>query len=91
MNIQLKKIRKTLRPFQQLIKERDYLALGRMLEEYGIAAQDYVKEYFFNLTCADAYKLTAPYRRPRNVVLAGHSLLSAIEIALRRRGNHERL
>ena len=80
MNKQLKEIRKALRPFKQLIKERNYLTLSRLLVAHGIAEQ--VDGALFSLTCADAYKLSTPYRRPRNVVLAGHILLSAIEIAL---------
>ena len=84
MNAQLKEIRKTLRPFEQLVKERNYLTLGHELSNAQII--DQVRSEYDSLCIADSFRLSAPYRRSRNVVLAGHSLLSAIEIALSNRG-----
>lgn len=84
MNKQLKEIRKTLRPFEELVKDRNYLTLGHMLSDAGII--DQVRSEYDSVCIADMWPLNAPYRRPRKVVLAGHSLLSAIEIALAKRG-----
>ena len=80
MNIQLKQIRKELAPFEQLIKERNYLTLGHQLS--GAKVIDQVRDEYNSLCFADAFKLSASHRRHKKVVLAGHSLLSAIEIAL---------
>lgn len=84
MNAQLKEIRKTMRPFEELVKDRNYLTLGHELSNAQII--DQVRSEYDSLCIADLWKLNTPYRRPRNVVLAGHSLLSAIEIALAKRG-----